>query len=148
MNATASRASAHTNVDANADASGSAITACWAPERCCKEAKPPPPEFTPGTEWNWSLIAEARRTERIAVPIDAPDWRMMFIAVLVRAIAAGGTACIAAVIVGIIARPIPSPSTKLKRAEQHVGGVGADEREGGERRSPAAGARGRPAIGP
>ena len=38
----------------------------------------------------------------------------MFIAVLVRAIAAAGTACIAAVIVGIIASPIPRPSTKLK----------------------------------
>ncbi len=39
---------------------------------------------------------------------------MMFIAVLVRAIAAGGTACIAAVIVGIIERPIPRPRTKPK----------------------------------
>ena len=61
-----------------------------------------------------SLIAEASSTERIAVPIEAPDWRMMFIAVLVRAIAAGGTACIAAVIVGIIESPMPRPRTKLK----------------------------------
>ena len=38
---------------------------------------------------------------------------MMFIAVLVRAIAEGGTACIAAVMFGIIDRPIPSPWTKL-----------------------------------
>jgi hypothetical protein len=39
---------------------------------------------------------------------------MMFIAVLVRAIADAGTACIGAVIVGIIERPMPRPSTKLK----------------------------------
>ena len=57
------------------------------------------------------MIAEARITLRIAVPIEAPAWRMMFIAVLVRAIAAGGTACMAAVMFGIIARPIPRPWT-------------------------------------
>ena len=39
---------------------------------------------------------------------------MMFIAVLVRAIACAGTACIAAVIVGIIDRPMPRPRTKLE----------------------------------
>ena len=60
------------------------------------------------------MISEARITERIAVPIEAPPWRMMFIAVEVRAIAAPGTACIAAVIVGIIDKPMPRPSTKLK----------------------------------
>ena len=60
------------------------------------------------------MISTVRITERIAVPIEAPPWRMMFIAVEVRAIAAAGTACIAAVIVGIIARPIPRPRTKLK----------------------------------
>ena len=57
----------------------------------------------------------------IAVPIDAPPCRMMFIAVLVRAIAAGGTACIAAVIVGIIARPMPRPSTTLKLSSSAYG---------------------------
>ena len=55
-----------------------------------------------------------RITARIAVPIDAPDWRMMFIAVLVRAIAAAGTACIAAVIVGIIDRPMPRPEDEAR----------------------------------
>ena len=40
-----------------------------------------------------------------------PDWRMMSIAVLIRAIAAGGTACKDAVIVRIIETPIP----KLRR---------------------------------
>ena len=59
------------------------------------------------------MIADARITDSTAVPIDAPAWRMMFIAVLVRAMAAGGTACIAAVMFGIIARPIPRPWTKL-----------------------------------
>ena len=59
------------------------------------------------------MIAEARITDRTAVPIEAPAWRMMFIAVLVRAIALAGTACIAAVMFGIIASPIPRPWTKL-----------------------------------
>ncbi len=59
-------------------------------------------------------MVEDRITVSTAVPIDAPAWRMMFMAVLVRAIADGGTACMAAVIVGIIAIPIPRPSTTLK----------------------------------
>ena len=59
------------------------------------------------------MIAEARITDSTAVPIEAPAWRMMFIAVLVRAIAAAGTACMAAVMFGIIDRPIPRPWTKL-----------------------------------
>ena len=69
-----------------------------------------------------AVIAAARRTERIAVPIEAPPWRMMFIAVEVRAIAAGGTACIAAVIVGIIEKPMPEAEDEAEAAEQHVGG--------------------------
>ena len=60
------------------------------------------------------VIAEERITVSTAVPIEAPAWRMMFIAVLVRAMADAGTACMAAVIVGIIDIPMPRPSTKPK----------------------------------
>src|SRR5437764_13334220 len=66
-------------------------------------------------------IAEARITDSTAVPIDAPAWRMMFIAVLVRAIAAAGTACIAAVMFGIIASPIPNPCTKFAEHSRTYG---------------------------
>ncbi len=108
--------SAHTNVEANALASGPTIWACALGGRCWREAIPPEPDPVarlPRIELRLLAIAEASSTDRIAVPTDAPAWRMMFIAVLVRAMAAGGTACIAAVMLGIIARPIPRPWTKL-----------------------------------
>ena len=115
MNATASRTRAQTKVEAKALASGPPTAARWASLRPCRASKPlAPPVCAAATPANWLVISEARMTERIAVPIEAPDWRMMFIAVEVRAIAAGGTDCIAAVIVGIIERPMPRPRTKPK----------------------------------
>jgi hypothetical protein len=111
---TPSSTSAHTNVCANAWASGLTILACWAGDRVCSDANPLPPWRTAGIELSRSLIAVDSSTVITAVPIDAPPWRMMFIAVLTRGIASRGTACIAAVIVGIIASPMPSPSTTLK----------------------------------
>jgi hypothetical protein len=116
MIATATSTSAHTKVDAKAWASGPAISLCRRAGRCWSVASPPEPEppcSRPAIELRLLTIAEARITDRIAVPIDAPDWRTMFSAVLVRAIAAGGTARIAAVMFGIIARPMPSPWMKL-----------------------------------
>jgi hypothetical protein len=118
MKASPSSASPQTKVCAKASASGPATFACAAGDSLCSASKPP--------EWgspavSFSPIAEVSRTERIAVPIEAPDWRTMFIAVLVRAIAAAGTACIAAVIVGIIESPIPSPSTKPKPQSRTYG---------------------------
>ena len=104
--------SAHTNVEANASDSGPWIAACALAGRCWRVASPPEPEvWVPTIALRLLVIAEARMTLRIAVPIEAPLWRMMFIAVLVRAMAVGGTACMAAVMFGIIARPIPRPCT-------------------------------------
>src|ERR1700748_2782528 len=112
MSATRIRTKAQTNVDANASASGPATAACALDGRCWRGASPPEPEpdaWVPTIALRLLVIADARITDRTAVPIDAPACRMMFIAVLVRAIAVAGTACIAAVMFGIIARPIPSP---------------------------------------
>src|SRR5262249_54732662 len=103
---------------------------------------------SPAIDARLLVIADARITDRIAVPIDAPAWRMMFIAVLVRAIADGGTACIAAVMLGIIAKPIPSPCPKLPahRSTEEVlaltitNGIGPIAAKGG----PVAGSR----VGP
>src|ERR1700743_1539696 len=99
MKATASRTRAQTKVEANDAARSLLADACWAGLSFWRASRAPPP-----TEPRWLVICEARITERIAVPIEAPPWRMMFIAVEVRAIAAAGTACIAAVIVGIIGK--------------------------------------------
>src|SRR5207302_3663597 len=112
MRATRISTSAHANVEANALASGPAAAACTLAGRRCRVAIPP--EWEPALRWarmqlRLLVIAEARITDSTAVPTEAPAWRMMFIAVLVRAIALAGTACIAAVMLGIIARPMPRP---------------------------------------
>ena len=105
----------------------STIRACSAGLRCCSDANPlPPPCAASGIR---SLIAVDSSTVITAVPIEAPPWRMMFIAVLTRGIASRGTACIAAVIVGIIASPIPSPRTTLKADRSTYEVVAVDERE-------------------
>ena len=85
--------SAHTNVEPNAFASGVAITVCARAGRSCSAASPPEPELEARALAIGRLLvtAEARITDRIAAPTDAPDCRMMFIAVLVRAMAEGGT---------------------------------------------------------
>ena len=108
--------SAQTNVEPKASASGRAIAAWALAGRCWSAAIPPSPEpeaRLPRIALRLLVIAEARITDSTAVPIEAPAWRMMFIAVLVRAIAAGGTACTAAVMFGIIASPVPRPWTKF-----------------------------------
>lgn len=75
-----------------------------------------PSRWTPAMCASSWLIRLDKITIRIAVPIEAPACLMMFIAVLVRAIAASGTACKAADIDGIIDRPLPSPRTKVAPA--------------------------------
>ncbi len=56
-------------------------------------------------------MAEASRTDRTAVPIDAPVCWRMFSVVLARATAGPRIDCIARVNTGIIVRPIPMPNT-------------------------------------
>ena len=75
------------------------------------------------------MIAEARITDRIAVPIEAPAWRMMFIAVLVRAIGRPRHRLHRGGHVRHHRQAHPEALDEVAGAQQDVGGVGADEHE-------------------